>query len=420
VRFLPLLLLLGPWLHGASDPFFPDEYRSRRAAFRKSLPSAAIVLMGADERAQGNLRTAFAQSSNFLYLTGWREPGAALLLTPDDEVLFLPKRNDVRDRYTGRKIGPDDDGIRDRTGFESVAETGALAARITEAEKKGWSLYSLPKDPGFARLPKEVADRKWEDAANAIASLRMVKSAAEIRRIQASIDVSIDAHTAAWSRIRSGLFEYQVAATMTSVYFERGCARSAYPPIVASGPNSIVLHYSSNARRMDGGEVLLMDVGAECSDYAADLTRTVPVSGKFTARQREIYDIVLGAQKAAIAAAKPGMKLTGHGKGTLNQVALDYVNEHGKGPHGEALGKYYLHQLGHHVGLDVHDPAVPDVELTSGMVVTIEPGIYIAEENLGIRIEDVVLITSDGAKVLSDALPKDAREIEKRLSRPRK
>jgi Xaa-Pro aminopeptidase len=186
-------------------------------------------------------------------------------------------------------------------------------------------------------------------------------------------------------------------------------------PIVASGPMSISLHYSANKRRMDSGELLLMDVGAECGDYAADITRTVPVNGHFTPRQREIYEIVLGAQKAAIDAAKPGMKLLGLGEDSLNGIARKYVDSHGKDLHGESLGKYYLHSLGHHVGLDVHDATDPDLALQPGMVITIEPGIYIAEEAIGVRIEDMILITDHGSRVMSSGLPRSPGEIEKRI-----
>jgi Xaa-Pro aminopeptidase len=203
---------------------------------------------------------------------------------------------------------------------------------------------------------------------------------------------------------------------MTNAYFDLGCERSAYAPIVGSGPNSIVLHYSANRRRMDSGEVVVMDVGAECSGYASDVTRTVPVSGKFTARQREIYEIVLGAQKAAIAAVKPGAKIRGQGK-SLYQIAYDYINTHGKDLHGEPLGKYFVHGLSHHVGLEVHDESDINAPLKAGMVITIEPGIYIAEENIGVRIEDMVLVTENGAKVLSAALPREAPEIEKRVGK---
>jgi Xaa-Pro aminopeptidase len=140
-----------------------------------------------------------------------------------------------------------------------------------------------------------------------IARLRMHKSPEELALIQRSIDVTLDAHRAAWKRAAPGLYEYQVAAAMTAVYFDEGCERHAYAPIVGSGPNSTVLHYSRNSRRMDRGELLLMDVGAECAGYAADITRTIPVGAPFSKRQREIYEIVLGAQNAVIAAIKPGL-----------------------------------------------------------------------------------------------------------------
>ena len=166
---------------------------------------------------------------------------------------------------------------------------------------------------------------------------------------------------------------------------------------------------------MDQGELLLIDAAAECGNYASDITRTVPVSGKFTPRQREIYEIVLGAQKAAIAAIKPGVRVSGE-TDSLNKIARDYIDSHGKDLHGEKLGKYFTHGLGHPVGLDVHDPAVNST-LKAGMVITIEPGIYIPEENIGVRIEDVVLVTETGAKVLSGKLPREVDEIEKALAK---
>ena len=161
--------------------------------------------------------------------------------------------------------------------------------------------------------------------------------------------------------------------------------------------------------------MLLIDAAAECGNYASDITRTVPINGRFTARQREIYEIVLGAQKAAIAAIKPGARMTGD-TDSLNKIARDYINSHGKDLHGEPLGKYFTHGLGHPVGIDVHDPAVTGA-LQAGMVITIEPGIYIPEENIGVRIEDVVLVTDKGAKVLSQALPREVDEIEKALAK---
>jgi Xaa-Pro aminopeptidase len=156
-----------------------------------------------------------------------------------------------------------------------------------------------------------------------------------------------------------------------------------------------------------------MDVGAQFSGYSADITRTIPANGKFTPRQREIYEIVLGAQNAAMAALKPGMDLCRRGDNSVYKISYDYINTHGKDRHGKSLGQYYIHGLGHDIGLDVHDPGDYCKPLEPGMVVTMEPGIYIPEENLGVRIEDDVLITDTGYKFLSERLPRNPDEIEK-------
>jgi len=163
---------------------------------------------------------------------------------------------------------------------------------------------------------------------------------------------------------------------------------------------------------------VVIDVGGEYGGYAADITRTLPANGKFTPRQREIYDIVLGAQNAAIAAIKPGAVLYG-GKDSLQQIAMDYINAHGHDKEGHTLGRYYIHGVSHHLGLDVHDPGDRARPLEPGMVVTVEPGIYIREENLGVRIEDDILITKDGHEILTARLPRTADEIEKIMSSTR-
>jgi Xaa-Pro aminopeptidase len=273
------------------------------------------------------------------------------------------------------------------------------------------NVYTLGGDQQAQKLNQLSLYHTRVEAGPLIARLRMVKSPAEIELIQHSSDVTVAAHRKAWSIMKSGLYEYQIAAAMSNYYFEAGCERSAYAPIVGSGPNSVILHYMTNRRRVDSGEVVLMDVGAECSGYATDVTRTVPANGKFSKRQREIYDVVLGAQKAAIAAIKPGVRMRGESNG-LYEIAMQYINTHGKDLHGDPLGKYFTHGLGHHVGLDVHDPQ-EDIPLRAGMVITIEPGIYIPEENLGVRIEDTLLVTEEGSRNLSGALPREASEIEK-------
>lgn len=411
VRALFLFCGLLP-LFGGGIP--PSEYKQRRAELRKSL-DGVMVLFGADE--PEDLHTSFFQESNFLYLSGWREPGAVMLLTRREEILFLPPHNAQGEIFTGHKTAAEDTDAVEKTGFEKVLPRSAIESNFAQLTEKSMNVYTLPGD---ARMPKLLALAPLHDERSAgleISRLRAIKSAAEIERITESSEVTVAAHLAAWKAIKSGMYEYEIAATMTNVYLQHGCERSAYAPIVGAGPDSVILHYMTNRRRMDSGEVVLMDVGAECSDYATDVTRTVPVNGKFTPRQREIYEVVLGAQKAAIAAVKPGMRLRGGDKGGLQQIAYDYINSHGKDLHGDSLGKYFTHGLGHYVGLDVHDPGDLNWPLQAGMVITIEPGVYLPEENIGIRIEDTILVTSNGAKLLSGALPREAREIESRIGK---
>jgi Xaa-Pro aminopeptidase len=394
-----------------------SEYAARRAELRKALPDSVVVLVGRTEKESDDLRSGFFQEPNFIYLTGWAEPGAALLMTPDHELFFIPKRDPEVEKWTGRKLAAEDPDVSTRTGFETVHAMDTLEAEIRAALQKHSKLYTILKRPTTAGLRQLAPLREISDASPAIAKLRMTKSAAELEMIQHATEVSMEAHRAAWKRIAPGLYEYQVANTMTATYLERGCERSAYTPIVGAGPNAVVLHYARNSRRMDSGEVLLMDVAAECGGYTSDITRTVPVNGKFTKRQREIYDIVLGAQKAAIAALKPGMTLARTGPNSLYLIAFNYINTHGKDKHGEPLGKYFTHGLGHHVGLEVHDANDPSALLAEGMVITIEPGIYLPDENIGVRIEDVVVVTENGAKVLSAALPTEPGEIERAVSK---
>jgi len=293
-----LLLLLGP-LFGDGIP--REEYRARRAELRRSL-DGVMVLFGASE--SEDMRSRFLQDTNFLYLSGWRDPGAAMLLTKDEEMVFLPERNVRGENFTGRKIGPDEADAPKKTGFDHVLPRTAMETTFLRLLDHSRRVYTLPNQVEAQRLIQMAPLHEQVSAVAPIASLRMIKSPAEIELITKAVDATVAAHLAAWKRLRPGLFEYQIASTMEQNYFDRGCEGNAYSPIVGSGPNSTILHYMADRRRMGAGEVVVMDVGAECDEYASDVTRTVPVNGKFTAREREIYEIVLGAQKAAIAAAK--------------------------------------------------------------------------------------------------------------------
>jgi Xaa-Pro aminopeptidase len=254
---------------------------------------------------------------------------------------------------------------------------------------------------------------KLKDIRQQIYALRQVKSPGEIAFLKQAIDLSLNAHFEAMKMMRPGLYEYQVAAKMVEVHAMGGSEAEGYAPIVGAGPNSTVLHYDKLSRKIEDGDIVVMDVGAQFSGYSADITRTIPANGKFTPRQREIYEIVLGAQNAAMAALKPGMDLCRRGDNSVYKISYDYINTHGKDRHGKSLGQYYIHGLGHDIGLDVHDPGDYCKPLEPGMVVTMEPGIYIPEENLGVRIEDDVLITDTGYKFLSERLPRNPDEIEK-------
>ena len=250
------------------------------------------------------------------------------------------------------------------------------------------------------------------DAGDAIAELRKHKDAGEIERIRHATEASMAGQRAAMQAMRPGLYEYQIAALMQYKFQDGGCERPAYAPIVGAGIDSTVLHYSENSRRIEDGDVVLMDVAGEYAMYASDITRTVPANGHFTARQREIYNIVLGAQRAAMQAVVAGKTtLGGNGPDSLYTVAYEYINSHGKDLHGGPLGQYFIHGLGHRVGLEVHD--VGKGPLQPGDVFTVEPGIYIPEEKLGVRIEDIVMLDEKGKLVnLTAGLPHTADEVE--------
>ncbi|MBV9300962.1 MAG: aminopeptidase P family protein [Acidobacteriaceae bacterium] len=413
MRIVRAILLLGgllwpAFLHSAIPL---SEYHQRREKLRKDL-NGSVVLFG--QREDRELIGRFRQESNFYYLTGWTEPGARLLITHDDEILFLPHHDERVERYTGRRTSAEDSDSKEKTGFQNVLPVEKFESQLLKALDSGPEVYALLHSRDEDALKSLLAFRELRDGEGKIGPLRRIKSKAEIAELQRAADVSMAAHRAAWNRLTPGAHEYDAQAAFTEVMLDRGCEDYAYPPIIGSGPNGTVLHYEANRRRMDRGEVVVIDAAAECDYYASDITRTIPVGGKYSAREREIYEIVLGAQKAAIAAIKPGAMYYGE-TGTISQIAKDYINSHGKDQHGEPLGKYFTHGLGHFVGIDVHDAGGVPLKLEEGMVLTVEPGIYIPEENIGVRIEDVVLVTHDGARVMTAALPKEPTEVEKAL-----
>ena len=406
-----------------------SEYQARRAKLRSTI-KGPVVLFGYTSRQDAGELAVFFQEENFYYLTGHSEPDAALLLIPDSadanspagphEIFYLPPRDPNAEKWGGPKMGPSDPGIAEETGFQAVEPFANLRADLVNLAKTYSTFYTeLPtkSEKGYPHLTTwsewvqhSLPQTTIEDISPALASLRQIKSPGEIALIQKAVDASVDAHIAAMKMMRPGLFEYQIAARMKEVHEMEGCSREAYAPIVGTGFYSTVLHYDALKNEIKDGDIVVIDVGGEYGGYAADITRTLPANGKFTARQREIYEIVLGAQNAALAAIKPGAMIMG--PKSVHQVAFDYINTHGHDLHGNTLGRYFFHGVGHHLGLDVHD--VNDRSpLQPGMVITDEPGIYIPEENIGVRIEDDVLVTQDGNQLLSAKLPRSPDEIEK-------
>lgn len=368
--------------------------------------------------------TGFRQESNFHYLTGHREPGAALLIAPARggqpyrEVLFFPERHRMETLWNGPAPDPGTE-----SGFEEVRSTADFPRTLRSFLRDRKELHGLRPRASMAanRLPsKALFDRLQATAKSAdirdlhdpLASMRCIKSPGEIAAIQAAADATVAAFRAAWSAVRSGVSERAAAAELIGEALRQGCDRLAFPPMAGSGSNATVLHYTRNRSVMKDGQLLLIDAGGEYRRYAADVARTVPVSGRFSPRQRELYKAVLGGLQAVLARAGPGVALNGPGSESLQTVAERAMRR--LLPRG--IDASLPHALGHHVGLDVHDPAPRRAVLRKGMVVAIEPGLYLPNENLGIRVEDMVEITEGGCRVMSAALPKGAAAIEGALA----
>jgi Xaa-Pro aminopeptidase len=414
-------------------------YAERRTRLRAQV-DGPVALFGFTGQEDPNPAAVFNQEPYFYYMTGHNEPGAAILLVPGGEdgkrwegpheILYLPPRNPQLERWEGPRMGPTDPQITEATGFEAVKAFGELENDLKKLVKNYPALFTLtptPQDTGYPHaknwnswLYRNVPQIPLHDVAPRIGAMRQIKSPGELELLQRAIDVSVDAQLEAMRMMRVGLYEYEVAAKMIYIHAMGGSEREAYGAIVGAGFHSTILHYTGLASKIEPGDIVVLDVGAEYSGYTADITRTLPADGKYSVRQREIYGIVLGAQNAAFAACKPGMTFARTGDNSLFKIALDYINAHGADKAGRPLGRYFIHGLGHHIGLDVHDAGDPNRVLEPGMVVTIEPGIYIPEESLGVRIEDDVLVTETGCKMMTARLPRKMEEIEKIMADAKK
>ena len=415
------------------------DYHARRVRLAEKLNGGIAVLFAGEEPLLDFMP--YRQDPDFYYLTGWNEPGAALLIespTPADggrlarayrEILFLPTRNMRMERYTGEKLGADTPGAPAKASVEEVKSMTELPLLLNDlVTHTPGAIRSLWSEPDTEQAKTLVAwtattlglgqPPSFANVRDLTNQLRAIKDPGEMALLHKASDASVKAQLVMMHTVHPGVTEGTVAGKIIETLMENGCERVSYAPIVGSGLNSTVLHYSNDSETMQSGDVVVVDAAGEYSMYASDITRTVPVNGHFTARQREIYEIVKGAQKAAIDAFVAGTSHindpTHKYPDSLDTIAWNYMNAHGKDLHGEPLGKYFIHGIGHSVGIDVHDPWDYSKPIQPGMVFTIEPGIYIPEEKIGVRIEDVFYANPNGKlECLTCALPKDADEVEK-------
>src|SRR4030088_1569822 len=435
--FVLLLVILSVASSVALERQPNSDYHARREALARKAAGVVVLFSPMENEGPNNIY-GFRQEDNFFYLSGLTEPGSALLIASSveakgdtaahaySEILFLPARNLIQEKWTGPKLGPENPEAARITGFDRGEEMGKLPDEVTKLATGGHPVIhtdvgshdesSASAEP-LAFLKRTNSFLVFQDVKPMLSSLRTYKDAGEIGLLRKAVDASVAAHFAAFKAVKPKVTEREISALMQYEWGKRGCERPAYAPIVGSGYYSTVLHYSEDSATLKAVDVVVIDAAGEYSMYAADITRTLPVNGHFTARQREIYDIVLGAQQAAAAAFQPGKSmLGGDSENSLNKVAKEYINSHGKDLHGEPLGKYFIHGLGHYIGLNVHDAGDYKVQLGPGVVFTIEPGIYIPEENLGVRIEDDYYVDQSGRLIkLSDALPSKAEEVEKAM-----
>ncbi len=391
-----------------------SEYVARREAVLKALgDSVALVCAG---EGGAHLRGVWEPSMDFYYLTGLKtEAGASVLFDPKNPdptrrcVLFLRPMNPELEQWDGFRdpIGTE---LRTRTGFQIVQRTTHLPRAITAAARRQkkltclhpFAVYEAPVGDDlrtYRKLQERILGLAVEDKTNLLPSMRAVKSDNELALMRRAVDATAAAYALAVKAIKPGVSERTIHQILEQSYSLHGCHRSAYNPIVGAGKNAAVLHYNDNNRVMEDGDLLLIDSAAEFEHYCADVTRTYPISGKFTKDQRDVYELVLKAQEAAIKLCRPGVWMW-----EVDAAVKAVFDKAG-------MVDYYPHGIGHQLGLEVHD-STPDGPLVEGMVVTIEPGIYIADRKIGVRIEDDILIGRKGPENLTHMIPKSAKDVE--------
>ncbi|HEX7335434.1 MAG TPA: Xaa-Pro aminopeptidase [Pyrinomonadaceae bacterium] len=420
---------------------------------RRMAPKSVAIIPGAhDTRRSNDTHYRFRQDSDFFYLTGFEEPDSLAVIKPEAEkkyTLFVRPRDPEREIWDGRRAGIE--GAKSEFGAEEsfpIAEFGSKLAEFLDGADVLYYRLGVDRDLDNAIIQEITRMRSLNrkpihppqtiiDPATIVHELRVLKTEDEIAIMQASADIAAEAHCEAMKTVRPGMQEYQIEALIEQVFRRHGAAGPAYTSIVGGGPNATVLHYINNDGELRDGDLLLLDAGAEFKGYASDITRTFPINGRYTKAQRDIYDLVLKAQMSCVEMVRPGVthdQLKQHSIEVLTEGMVELGLLEGKTEElikEKKYEKFYMHGLGHMLGIDVHDVGryyygTESRALEPGVVMTVEPGIYISPDTkdvpekylgIGVRIEDDVLCTNNDPRVLTTKVPKHAEEIEELMSR---
>jgi Xaa-Pro aminopeptidase len=421
-------------------------FAERRKQFMSQLDGAVAVFFAAPVRKRNHdVDYEYRQDSDFYYLTGFEEPESVCILSPSNPVqnytLFVLPRDKEKETWTGIRNGIE--GAVEKFHADRAHIITDLQAVLPQLLQNTRRLYfSFHKDSAADQVILNTLEQMKTmnrlgieapveiiDPSEIISEMRLIKSPQDLEIIQQAIDISAKGHIQAMKAAAPGKFEYEIQAALEYAFRSSGSPRNGYPSIVGSGPFTCILHYHSNNRKMNDGDLLLVDAGAEFCYYTGDITRTYPVNGKFTAEQKAVYEIVLQTQKNAISKVKAGNSfyhvhectLQGLTEGLISLKLLKGSVE--ENIENENYKKYFMHKTSHWLGMDVHDAGKYRKKgewriLQEGMILTVEPGIYISDEeagpfkNIGIRIEDDVLVTANDPKVLSKNCPKEIPELE--------
>ena len=432
------------FLQGPATPAYPvfeDDkipaavYRERRQRVKAQLgpDEVAVLFTNPDRNRTNDTDYRFRADSNFSYLTGFEESDAALILAPGGitvdgkkvtEVLFVNTSNAMSETWLGYRMGPVN-AVK-LLGVEAALPNNAFAATLGQLKPTSWFTTGPPDPSGTVqRMTSEFTTWRTAGPARAkrslngmLAIMRVKKDADEIRLLKKAAEASVLAHLEAMRSVEAGMREYHLQAVVEYIFARNGCEFPAYGSIVGSGPNGCILHYETNRRKMNAGDMIVMDVAGEYHGYAADVTRSFPVGGKFSDEQRAIYNIVLEAQEAGIAQCRAGKPFGAPHEAAARIVANGLIRL-GIVKSEAEVDRYFMHGTSHYIGLDVHDSEGASV-LQDGATLTVEPGIYIKAGspcdkkwwNIGVRIEDDILVTSGAPVNMSGALPRKIADIE--------